>query len=226
MSNVDLGSVLITCGHCNRMTSQHVVAGHEAIVSEEFTNSAGKLKTYELTNAYRLSQCPACNKFNLLFVADQDLDDQTVLWPTLDKPLSGLPPEIDKAYKAALSVKSIDSNAFGVLTRRLLEMVCIEREAAGRTLLEQLRDLSSKGEIPGRLAAMAQQLRQLGNIGAHAGAGELTSEEVPFLNDLCRAILEYVYVGPQTIVQVQKRIDSLKGLEPTNNSSNTSLPNP
>ncbi len=215
MSIVDLGSVLITCGHCHHMTSQQVVAGYENLVEDVF-NHEGRRVTFERRPTYRLSQCPACDRFNLSVTSDDDSDDLAILWPTPDKSLSGLPMEIDTAYNAALNVKNIDSNAFGGLTRRLLEMVCIERGAVGHTLVEQLQDLADKGEIPGRLAVMARQVRHLGNIGAHAGAGELTLTEVPFLNDLCRAILEYVYVGPQTIARVQERLDGLKGLHPTN----------
>lgn len=122
--------------------------------------------------------------------------------------LSGLPPEIEAAYKAALSVKGIESNAFGILVGRLLEKVCRDRGAQGRALPEQMRNLSVKGEIPDHLADLAQQIWQLRNIGNHAGAGELSSADVPLLNDLCRAILEYVYVAPQTIVQVRARLDA------------------
>jgi len=117
-------------------------------------------------------------------------------------------------------VKNIDSNAFGVLIGRLLELVCIDRSAQGGTLAHQLQDLASKGEIPGRLADMAQQLRQLRNVGAHATLGELTPAEVPLAQDLCTSILEYVYVAPQTIASVQARLDALKAIKvarkPTN----------
>jgi len=164
----------------------------------------------EVTSTYTLSRCPACRNLNLA-VSDLEEDTAQVLWPGGEKSLVGLPPKVDSAYKAALSVKNIDSNAFGVLIRRLLEMVCIDRAAQGRVLNDQLRDLVTKGEIPERLANMAQQLRQLGNIGAHAGAGDLTTAEVPFLDELCRAILEYLYVAPQTIARVQERLDALKG---------------
>lgn len=67
---------------------------------------------------------------------------------------------------------------------------------------------------------MAHQLREVGNIAAHADEIELTPAEVPILDDLCRAILEYVYTTPALIKQVQARIDSLK-TEKTQQKSNT-----
>jgi len=49
------------------------------------------------------------------------------------------------------------------------------------------------------------------NIGAHASLGELSPTEIPFLDDLCRAILEYVYSGPQLIEAVRIRLIEIKG---------------
>ena len=70
--------------------------------------------------------------------------------------------------------------------------------------------LRLRGEIPGPLAEMAHQLRFLRNIGAHATLGELTRGEAPILDDLCNAILEYVYTAPHRVEKVAKRIDELK----------------
>jgi hypothetical protein len=93
---------------------------------------------------------------------------------------------------------------------RVLELICLDREARGTTLNEKLQDLAKRGNIPGPLGEMAHQLRALRNVGAHATLGELTSQEVPILDDLCRAILEYVYTAPNLITQVKKRIEKYK----------------
>jgi hypothetical protein len=69
--------------------------------------------------------------------------------------------------------------------------------------------LAQKGEIPNRLVEMAQKLRILRNIGAHASLGELTYAETPILEALCRAILEYVYTAPNLITKVEQRIKKL-----------------
>ena len=57
---------------------------------------------------------------------------------------------------------------------------------------------------------MAHGLRELRNIGAHALAGELTSAEIPVLDKLCEAVLEYVYYAPQLLAEVDKRLQSMK----------------
>ena len=70
--------------------------------------------------------------------------------------------------------------------------------------------MTEKGEIPERLCEIAHNLRKLRNIGAHADLGNLTEAEVPVLDDLCRAILEYVYAAPKLIEQVEQRLQELE----------------
>jgi hypothetical protein len=125
-----------------------------------------------------------------------------------------LPSKVAKAYEAAGRVKPVDPNAFAVLLGRVLEHVCEDRGAIGETLNERLGDLAQKGEIPRKLADMAHGLRNLRNVGAHATLGELTESEIPILDDLCRAILEYVYSAPALVARVQERLDGLRAKSP------------
>jgi hypothetical protein len=133
------------------------------------------------------------------------------LWPAADKEIYGLPEKVRSAYEAAQKVKSIDTNAFAVLLRRLLEIVCHDRGGAqGKTLNEQLKELADRGELPDKLVHLAAGLRRMGNIGAHASVGELTEQEVPVLDALCRAILEYVYHAPELLNRVEQRLNQLR----------------
>ena len=124
-----------------------------------------------------------------------------------EKDILGLPPAVAKAYAAAQKVRQIDSNAFAVLLGRVLEITCEDRGATGDSLFKQLKSLADAGEIPTHLEQMGNQLRHLRNVGAHASLGELTAGDVPILDALCRAVLEYVYSAPAMIRQVQRRID-------------------
>jgi hypothetical protein len=57
---------------------------------------------------------------------------------------------------------------------------------------------------------MAHGLRQLRNVGAHADLGELNESEIPVLDALSRAILEYVYRAPRLLEEVNERLKKLK----------------
>jgi hypothetical protein len=201
----------IECRHCGNKAPMEVVATYDQVRPYE-----ERWLQWQAGPIWELVVCPACSDVTLLhthWVDHRDEEDPIafrILFPSLDKPLEGLPTEIDKEYQAALKVSNISSNSFGVLLGRVIEKVCLDRGASGKTLENRLDSLAKKGEIPQRLAEMAHQLRQMRNIGAHAELGELTPAEVPVLDDLCRAILEYVYTAPRLIDQVRLKLDKLK----------------
>jgi hypothetical protein len=133
-----------------------------------------------------------------------------ILYPKAEKGLRGLPANIDKGYRAAQKVRNIDANAYGVLLGRVLDFVCEDRQASGDTLDKKLNSLAKNGEIPSKLVDVAAGIRKLRNIGAHANLGELTEAELPVLDDLTRAILEYVYSAPHLATEAEARLASLK----------------
>lgn len=171
---------------------------------------------WEAGPVHELLLCPACRKITLrsYYWHDAAIDpseiEYKVLYPVIEESPQGLPEIIQNAYDAANKVKAIDANAYAVLIGRLLELICEDRKASGKYLRDRLADLSGKGEIPEKLVGVANSLRTLRNIGAHATLGELTPGEIPILDNLCRAILEYVYSAPYMVEQAEKRVAALK----------------
>lgn len=117
--------------------------------------------------------------------------------------------KIARAWNAAQQVRRIDANAFAVLVRRVLDLVCENRGAQGATLARKLRDLAAKGIIPGPLADIADNARTFGNIGAHADLGDLKQAEAALLDDLCTAVLEYVFAAPLLVTRAQAALAEL-----------------
>jgi len=165
---------------------------------------------------YDVLRCPACNKPNIVCygwhdgMESEDEVNYEFLYP-LDKSIPlGLPPKILSTYKAAEKVKTIDVNAYAILMRRLLELVCIDRNATGKTLALMLKDLADKNEIPNKLVQVANGLKNFGNVGAHAGIGELSEKEIPIVNALTKAILEYIYSAPYLATIAENKLTSIK----------------
>src|SRR5437764_9295793 len=159
MSAKEPNYIDIRCGSCEKTAKQEVVSEYTHTIEQEF-DFAGETIYEEEEYFLRLSLCPTCESFNLS-VEDDDGSEIMVLYPKPLAELEGLPEEIARAYKAARAVRLIDANAFAVLLGRVLEIICIDRNAKGKTLFEQLKDLAGRGEIPGPLADMADQLRNL-----------------------------------------------------------------
>lgn len=132
------------------------------------------------------------------------------LYPQESKYPKGLPENILNAFIAAEKVKPIDVNAYAILTRRLLELVCLDRGAQMANLAVMLRDLANRNEIPDKLVKVASGLKDFGNIGAHAGIGELSEKEIPIVNALCIAIIEYVYSAPYLASLAEEQLYRIK----------------
>lgn len=181
----------IACGHCGNF------APHERLATARVDNPYAN--GFWGFDRYYIYLCPACERVRLAVVFDSPADEpdkEEQLYPPARIRVGGLPPDISRALLAAEKVRKIDSNAFGVLLRRVLELVCIDRGADGPSLNDQLADLARKDEIPKKLVKVAASLRQLGNVGAHASLGDLRDQDVPVLDALCQAILDYVYTAP------------------------------
>jgi hypothetical protein len=79
-----------------------------------------------------------------------------------------VPERIQKIYEEIWPLRHIAPNAFAGQIRRALEFICHDQEAQGRTLFEQLKDLSNRGTFPGYFSEITELMRLIGNFGAHA----------------------------------------------------------
>ena len=191
-------SETLVCGHCANRTPMLKVATYADLEAFEEHGTP-----WEEGDVFELIRCPACRDVTLrkhywhsgAMDPGDDLTYKT-LYPTERTKPRGLPHSLASDYEAAHRVKNISPNAYGVLLGRVLEMVCEDRKAKGDTLHIKLKDLAARGEIPTKLVDVAKSLKDLRNVGAHPGLGNLTPTEVPILEDLTRAILEYVYSAP------------------------------
>jgi len=220
MDNVEKKLFLQLCGHCGVNAPMQIVSVYNGQVKDcEY-----KGLDWEAGPIYEILICTLCSKVTFrryFYHSLRDPDDWQieVLYPYDSTPVKLLPKEVKEAYEAASKIKKIDSNAYAVLLGRLMEAICIERGSTGRNLYEKLQDLTSKGEIPERLSQMANQLRRFRNIGAHADLGSLTKDEIPFLEDLIRAIIEYVYKAPALIERVKNHLNKLQDISKKDGNS-------
>ena len=205
-------SGLIKCAHCQNKAPMEIVAEYSDV---EAHTDESEGTYWEAGPVYEVNKCPACENVTLRrYIYHDGMDPSDVeyeeLYPVAGKFLRGLPSKIEEGFKAAQRVRSIDANAYGVLLGRLLDSICEDRHASGDTLDKRLKNLADKGEIPAKLVDVAAGIRKLRNIGAHADLGELTQAELPVLDDLTRAILEYVYSAPALASEAEKRFANLK----------------
>jgi hypothetical protein len=203
----------VKCGHCGNEAPMVIGATLSQVRSSEDPKTG---ISWEAGPVHELLTCPACEGITLRRYHwhdwfDPDNIDVEIVYPTTASAAPiGLPPTIQQEFDAALRVRSVSPNAYRVLLGRLLELVCNDRGAEKGNLGARLKELSSRDEIPEQLVRVAEKLLELRHVGAHAWVGELGPAEVPILDSLCRAILEYVYSAPHLVKQAEERLNQLR----------------
>ncbi len=206
-------SVSTTCRHCGNVGPMRV-AGRVHDLQEDVDSETG-WPGQEHGPIYEIQVCSKCERptvtagFYYEGMEEEDWSAAT-LYPPESKRLTSLPATVQPEYEAAMAVAQISPNAYAVMLGRVLDAVCADRGASGGTLHERLVDLAARGEIPSVLAELAQHVRQFRNVGAHADLGSLTKAEIPFLESLSNAVLEYLYEAPRMVEQAQARLAALK----------------
>ncbi len=201
----------VACGHCYNISKMEIIGNGYVTETEDVDENY----SFEYGDTYQIVKCPACNKINFVSFSwhehwPEARPNYIVLYPQNGAEPVGLPDHILKAYRAAEKVRTVYISAYAILLRRILEEVCLNRQAQGSNLAAMLKDLASKQEIPEKLVNVAKGLRELGNIGAHAGEGELGEDEVPILKALCDAILEYIYSAPHLAELAESKLNKIK----------------
>jgi hypothetical protein len=201
------------CGHCGNEAPMVIGATLSQVRHYEDPETGFP---WETGPVHELLTCPACEGVTLRRYHWHDAYDPgdievEIVYPTTESAAPiGLPPEIQKEFDAALRVRPVSANAYGVLLGRLLELVCNDRGAEKGSLNTRLKELAERNEIPKQLVQLAEKLQELRHVGAHAWVGEFGPAEVPILDSLCRAILEYVYSAPHLVKQAEERLNHLR----------------
>jgi hypothetical protein len=197
-----VNQIVDRCGWCGVQTALNEVArSTKEFVDTEYGNVE--------TKSWVVYECVSCNRPTLREEWFSDIHGEAIpetLLPTGERDNSALPRTVAKAWQAALAVRHVEPNAFAVLVGRTLEVICNEEGATGATLQQKLHTLVSAGRLPGPIAQMSTQLRQIRNLGAHASSDEVTSTDVPVIFEFADAILEYLYRAPAKIAAVQARL--------------------
>ena len=204
------------CPHCGNQAPQRLL--HRQTYREKMWDA----DTHEpLKDAPWSSFVASCQTCGNVLVYDNPGDHTEekqfslcdLVYPEMPFLSSDVPRKIATSYAEACRIKAISPNAFAVLIRRTLEILCNERGLTKGTFAKRLKILSDKGELPPVLSQTTDLLRLIGNIGAHGFEETVHPLEVRAIDDFFKAIVEYLYIAPKRIADFQKRLQALEGLD-------------
>ena len=132
-----------------------------------------------------------------------EFECERTIYPPLPPQFAYISEFLQKELLRALEIRHHSANAFAVQVGRVLEVVCTELGSQGKTLADQLEYLVSEGTLPGLIGTASNHIRVLRNVGAHSSLGEVTKDEADSLYQLLLVVLEYVYVVPCLLRELQ-----------------------
>jgi len=212
----------LLCPSCNKETLHKVLVSAE--VDETFDDGDEWFANWD---AYQIVQCQGCQTASFRRThTDSDYiePDKTQvpiayveLYP---KRVAGrrelpnsylLPKQVSGIYRETLAALSNDLPILaGIGIRALVEAVCKERQAKGKSLSERIDDLVTQGVLTQDGAEILHSLRLMGNEAAHEVKPHSESDlNVAF--DVIEHLLNGVYVLPKVASRLPKRQKATQG---------------
>lgn len=185
-------AVSLYCPHCNKHTAlSPAPVEYEGDYGQTYTTPALWKKDHGST--WWLGVCNACKMPSLV------LNNAQVVYPTpLPEPTDPNVPapiraDLDEA-KLAHSVGCYRASA--TMSRRVVQLACIEKGAKDGNLVSQIQELRDNGTITEDLKEWATVVRWVGNDGAHPGKDPVTEPDSKDCLDLASQFLHVIFVAP------------------------------
>jgi Domain of unknown function (DUF4145) len=204
---IQLDEYLVDCSTCNTRT---VAVPQTQLIAPEDVDP--------FRAVHVVVMCKICYEY-LLITHDWD-EKKTwkfrkankVLWPSPSREMSSkIPESLRLEHKEARSCFSTAAyTATVVMVRRTLEGVCAENGVRRQPLIRALQQMQTEGLIEGRLLEWAEELRVLGNDGAHFTGRRVSREDAQDALALAEALLDYLYVFSAQFAEFKQRRDARK----------------
>ncbi|MEU7945425.1 DUF4145 domain-containing protein [Micromonospora taraxaci] len=166
-----------------------------------------------------LVKCSKCHKPAVLWQEDygRGWEDPVRTWPKNDRVLSmAIPEDLRREAEEARSCYQAKAyTASVVMVRRTLEGVCQQHEVKDRPLAKALKKMFDLGHLDARFLEWSDELRVLGNEGAHFTGKPVTREDAKDALELAEAMLDYIYVLSARFAQFKARRQPVVPTQPS-----------
>lgn len=206
-SPAGIKAIWLECPHCNNRSKFYTKYNITVHVGDH---------TYGFqTDFHYLCQCEFCQDVLYVKCWKVDIDPDWHLQYEAHYPMGshlggeGIPPLIyAAAYEASKCLNVSAYLATAVMCRRTIESIVKDQGATGSNLAAAIKTLVDQNSLPASMGDLADLVRIVGNIGAHASHEEVTQEQAQSMFNLTRALVDALYVTPTRVKDMRHRLDS------------------
>ncbi len=208
-----------TCFHCGNTGLMNYVGNTYWTYDEVERNALGDvIYAVQIEHEYwHVFECPVCHKPVLIseycFDAQESRPEIKTEYPTIAVSRDGVPKDIYSAFESAVKTKGIDYSICLLSLRRVLEMICKDKDAVGSNLEKKIDDLIEKKLFPPMIEDACWIIRQLGNDAAHADKISVYTYDVEQVIGYVATIIDYLYSLPHRVEKMKSKIEERKSSE-------------
>lgn len=202
-------SIFVACSRCATRT-QHIVLEHV----ERSGREGYEHDFYAWEDDYQIIECRGCRtvSFRHLHSNSEDCTGpdgecrvSQELYPARIEgrrdlmDLIFVPHDVREVYQETLAAMANNQPVLaGIGIRAIVETVCREMEAEGRSLKQKIDDLASRGLLTTDGAKILHRLRTMGNRSAHAVIPH-TSAQLALSMDVVEHLLQGAFIFPERV---------------------------
>ncbi|MFM9951719.1 MAG: DUF4145 domain-containing protein [Saprospiraceae bacterium] len=188
-------SLSINCPHCHKYTelTRLIKATGASINGREIEFQISWYKS-ETKETWWIGKCNSCQ--NPVLVLNEG--DKIFPYPQPIPTDSRVPTEIKKDMDEAKLCFLVGAfKASVVMSRRVIQATCIDKGASPKKLLhEQIKEITDIGLITQDLKNWANEVRQVGNSGAHPNLYSIEKKDAEDILELAEQFIYVIYVVP------------------------------
>ena len=201
----------ILCPHCGTKTKFLPV--HTVIVRSD--DDFGLMERYY----HYLCKCEYCSDIVYAKFWEVDFDPDWTFqyemhYPTALVPYAEyeLPEVILASYSEATKCLNARADlATAVMCRRTIESILADKGQSKVTnLASAIKKLSNDKIIPESMTHLADLIRVVGNIGAHASSTKVDRKQAKEIYDLTRHLIEMLYILPNRAIDAKMKLEQVK----------------
>ncbi|RCW49757.1 DUF4145 domain-containing protein [Halanaerobium sp. MA284_MarDTE_T2] len=202
---------ILECYHFGNETLMKQFGDHSKVVTDRgFNEDMGLFVTREEEFKWEMYYCPVCEKITLFYTYSNsyaDYPSENILYPRFDYEKKEVLDKINNSFVSALKTKHFDLSICLLSLRRTLEMICKDKGFNDGSLAAKISNMVKEGVLPSLLNSASSIVRDLGNQVAHADDFDHTHEEVDNSIEFVEQIINYIYVLPAKIKNLQSEND-------------------
>jgi hypothetical protein len=210
--------IWLDCPHCGSRSKFHP-AFHARV-------TRGQKEVVVETDHHYLSTCDFFGDVVYIKFWEVDIDpDWTIQYET-HYPIVGnqISEQLPKLVHASFNEagRCLNANAAiatVVMCRRTIEAVVKDQGSSKRNLIDGIKDLVASKTLPDSLGALADVVRMVGNVGAHASEDEVKQSQAREMYDLTKALVDAVYITPHRVANIRSKLDAEKAAKITGTQS-------